>query len=338
MLSTPDFRRAKHRLLGLLPQRASHPGSARSIAVDLTTNARPQSIAGVVSVPSSKKFPENPCVRPNGSRLVARQEFHVVSRESPKRSERRVQQAPTAILSPSPVYPIQALSKFHMQTNSSATDTGPPVHIAECMVQRRWAGPLDCPSLYEIAMLSDEDVAEKKDELWFTLVPMVDFWNSEADTEAKRILQNNGLDSLTVVGICISDSSNSSLSLHKLYAYSAVTRDETLVLADDTLDSIRRSSGWVTINFGLRPDGAGWGIAREFHRGSRIQRRTGATQYMGIIVIGRYLPFQKTRQFRNVDWILLYNDVETMLEFIINRPLRLYLECTASYLASNCRV
>ncbi|KAK2771390.1 hypothetical protein CKAH01_14312 [Colletotrichum kahawae] len=173
-----------------------------------------------------------------------------------------------------------------MQANSSATDTGPPVHIAECMVQRRWAEPLDCPSPHEIAMLSDKDVAEKEDELWFTLVPMVDFWNSEADTEAERILQNSGLDSLTVVGICISDSSNSSLSLHKLYAYSA-------------------------------------GIAREFHRGSRIQRRTGATQYIGIIVIGRYLPFQKTRQFRNIDWILLYNDVETMLEFIINRPFRL---------------
>lgn len=99
--------------------------------------------------------------------------------------------------------------------------------------------PLNCPTLDEIAMLRDEDVAEEEDELWFTLMPMVDLLNSETDGEAKRILQTHGFDCLAVISIC---TSNNSLSLHNLYAYSAV-RDETLALADDTLDNIRKSSG-----------------------------------------------------------------------------------------------
>ncbi|KAK0368948.1 hypothetical protein CLIM01_13696 [Colletotrichum limetticola] len=218
----------------------------------------------------------------------------------------------------------QIRSKFHIEPNLTGIDPAlirlaEPRHVIECMGHQKPAPQLDCPEVDDFFLLKDTDVME--DEIWFALTPITQFWNPNAAYEAKRILATYPFDCLLVIGLC-RDSTR--LSLHLLYDYCPGRTLGPWRLAEHTLDSLLESNGWVNIKDGIHLERASLAIGRVFHNGYRVLQRAGSdAEYQGIIVVGAYTTHHESAPLGEVDWIILYEDVTTMLECITSKPLRL---------------
>ncbi|KAK1658045.1 hypothetical protein BDP55DRAFT_720934 [Colletotrichum godetiae] len=259
-------------------------------------------------------FPPPSFLRPNEQRMVARPEAPIPSREL----VRRRRAANAAHDAP------QIRSKFYIVPSPTGTDPtlirlAEPRHVIECMGHDKPAPQLDCPEVDDFFLLKDADVME--DEIWFALTPVTRFWNPSAAYEAKRILDKNRFDCLLVIGLC-RDSTR--LSLHLLNDYCTGRILGPWRLAEHTLDSLLECNGWVKIKDGIHPERVSLAIGRAFHNGYRVLQRPGSdAEYQGIIVVGAFATHHKLARLREVDWIILHEDVTTMLEYISSKPLRL---------------
>ncbi|KAK7433437.1 hypothetical protein Landi51_13936, partial [Colletotrichum acutatum] len=107
------------------------------------------------------------------------------------------------------------------------------------------------------------------------------------------------------------------LNLHLLNDYCPGPTLEPWRLAGQTLDSLLESNGWVNIDDGVHPERAYLAIGRVFHNGHRVLQRPGSdAEYQGIIVVGAVATHRKLARLREVDWIILHEDVTAMLECI----------------------
>ncbi|KAK1659756.1 hypothetical protein BDP55DRAFT_754979 [Colletotrichum godetiae] len=259
-------------------------------------------------------FPPPSFLRPNEQRMVPRLEAPMPSRElvRRRRSPRAGHDAP------------QIRSKFHIEPNLTGIDPtlirlAEPRHVIECMGHQKPAPQLDCPEVDDFLLLKDTDVME--DEIWFALTPITRFWNPNAAYEARRILAKNRFDCLLVIGIC---RNSTEFSLHLLNDYCPGPTLEPWRLAEHTLDRLLESNGWISIEDGIHLQSAYLAIGRVFHNGYRVLQRPGSdVEYQGIIVVGAYATHYKLARLKEVDWLILHEDVTTMLECITSKPLRL---------------
>ncbi|KAI3529566.1 hypothetical protein CABS02_14799 [Colletotrichum abscissum] len=259
-------------------------------------------------------FPPPSFLRPKQQRMVPRLEAPIPSRQLVRRRRpaRAGHDAP------------QIRSKFHIEPSLTGIDPtlirlAEPRHVIECMGHQKPAPQLDCPEVDDFFLLKDTDVME--DEIWFELTPTTRYWNHNAAYEAKRILAKYRFDCLLVIGIC-RDSTR--LSLHLLYDYCPGRTPGPWRLAEHTLGSLLESNGWVNIKDGIHLERVSLAIGRVFHNGYRVLQRPGSdAEYQGIIVVGAYATHRKLARLGEVDWIILHEDVTTMLEYITSKPLRL---------------
>ncbi|KAK1974689.1 hypothetical protein LZ30DRAFT_811328 [Colletotrichum cereale] len=253
-------------------------------------------------------------IRPKKGQMEARSEYPVLSRKlvGSRNAASGEHHVP------------QLRSKFYKEPNLTAIDTtvirpAGPRHVIECMGYRKPAPSLDCPEVKDFLMLEDKYVME--DEIWFALTPITRFWNSNAAYEAKRIVTKNRFDCLLVIGIC---RDSTSFNLHVLNDYCPVPTHEPWRLAEHTLNELLESNDWVGIVDGLQPDRAHLAIGRVFHHNYRLLQSPGSgLEYQGIIVVGTYVSHHNLKLLDKIDRVILHQDVTTMLEYIINKPLRI---------------
>ncbi|KAK1973302.1 hypothetical protein LZ30DRAFT_743989 [Colletotrichum cereale] len=194
-----------------------------------------------------------------------------------------------------------------------------PRDVVGCMKHHMPAPSLDCPGIKDFLLLKDTDMME--DEIWFALTPITPFWNSNAAYGARRIVTKNRFDCLLVIGI---RGDSTGFGLNILNRYCPVPTHEPWRLAEHTLDRLLESQGWISIEDGLQPNGAYLAIGRVFHHGYRVLQRPGSdVECQGMIVVGAYVSHHKLTLLGAIDWVIIHDDVTTMLECITSKPLRL---------------